>query len=186
MMLQHLSQIAASSLMAASVALLLVAAVADVAFRCVPNSVSGVLAGVGLGLRAMLGSLAGGLVAALAVFVTAAFCWRRGWIGGGDVKLLAAATLTVPPLIAPRFLLAVALAGGALAFVYVLLSVLLARGSGSAPSGSRPPARSHTEPRRASLLRRVLRIERWRIRSRRSLPYAAAIAAGAFFILIKQ
>ncbi len=33
------------------------------------------------------------LLAAGAVFVLSALCWRRGWMGGGDVKLLGAAAL---------------------------------------------------------------------------------------------
>ncbi len=182
------SQFATTLLLAASVTVLLAAVATDVAFRRVPNALSAILATIGLFLRAIAGSLSGGMVAALAMFAMAAFCWRRGWIGGGDVKLLAATALTVPPLRAPAFLLAVALAGGVLAVLYLLLSGLLAGRAHPYPP-PRHPTHSHGSrllDQTRDLLSRILRIERWRIRHRGSLPYAAAIAAGALFTLMKQ
>ena len=53
-----------------------------------------------------------GLLAGLLVFLAGAFCWRRGWLGGGDVKLLAATAVLVPPSLVVNLLLDVALAGG--------------------------------------------------------------------------
>jgi len=187
-MLHHFPEVVAASLTAASVALLLAATATDLAFRRVPNTVSAMLMVSGLVLRSVSGSLLSGLLAGILVFVAAAFCWRRGWLGGGDVKLLAAATLTLPPLLTPAFVLAVALAGGVLAAAYLALSVPLRRNIGRQATGL--PAALHEGLRgRQGVVRffqRLLRIERWRIRQRGSLPYAAAIAAGAFFVLIKQ
>ncbi len=188
-MLHHFPQLAAAALTAASVVLLLAASATDLAFRRVPNMVSALLTISGLILRAVSGSLASGLLAALAVFAMAAFCWRRGWLGGGDVKLLAAATLSLPPLLTPSFLLAVALAGGVLALLYLALSLLLRGSSAGGREAGLSALPSEALPGRAGMVRffqRLLRIERWRIRQRGSLPYAAAIAAGAFFVLIKQ
>jgi prepilin peptidase CpaA len=201
-MLHDWARLAASSLMLASTALLLAAAAADLALRRVPNAVPLTLAVVGLGLRLGAGSLLGGLAAAALVFALAAFCWRRGWMGGGDVKLLAAATLTVPPLRAPGLLFAVALAGGGLAALYLLLAAFLrpVGPPGGQPVGPRPGSRrarggagprfhgldGRSATRPFGLLSRVVRIERWRIGHRAPLPYAAAIAAGALFVLMKQ
>ncbi len=184
-MLHHLPEFVRAVLTAAGIALLLAAAASDIALRRVPNAISLALALAGIGLRAAAGSLLGGLIAAAIVFAIAAFCWRRGWLGGGDVKLLAAATLTLPPLLTPSFLLAVALAGGVLAILYFALSAILARRGVS----HNPHASPKAWPRPAGIvrfLRRLVSVERWRIRQRSSLPYAAAIAAGALFILIKQ
>ncbi|MGH7070320.1 MAG: A24 family peptidase, partial [Acetobacteraceae bacterium] len=172
-----------------SVALLLAAAATDIAFRRVPNAISLMLAVAGIGLRAEAGSLLGGLFAAAIVFAMAAFCWRRGWLGGGDVKLLAAATLTLPPLLTPSFLLAVALAGGALAILYLALSVMLTRRGARthvSPFPGMPPEGLRRPDGILRFVSRLVSVERWRIRQRTSLPYAAAIAAGALFVLIKQ
>jgi prepilin peptidase CpaA len=163
----------ASLLIAASAVLLLAAVASDVALRLVPNWVPALLAAAGLALRAVTGTLAGGLLAAATVSAFAFFCWRRGWMGGGDVKLLAAATLTVPPLAAAGLLAAVALAGGALAGLYLLLGAML------------PPMRRAPERGTGGLVR-ILRRERWRIARRGPVPYAAAIAAGTLFVLIRR
>lgn len=187
-MAHYLPQLALVSLTAASAVLLLLATATDVVFRRVPNKVSAMLTVCGLGLRLTSGSLVSGLVAAAVVFALAAFCWRRGWLGGGDVKLLAAATLTLPPLLTPTFVLAVALAGGVLALVYLALSVVERRSAGT--QAAEPPFAPPETLRKRSgpgrFFRRMVRVERWRIQKRGSLPYAAAIAAGAFFVLITQ
>src|SRR5579864_2895555 len=59
-------------------------------------------------------SLYGGLAAigcALAVFVVGAFMFARGWLGGGDVKLLSAATLWAGPAGTPQLLLLTGMLG---------------------------------------------------------------------------
>ena len=95
--------------------------------------------------------------------------WTRGWVGGGDVKLLAATTLLASPGQVLNLLLAVSFAGGVLSAIYLLLIrmrfPLMQAGS------------------RASL-RRVIRAERWRIRRGGPLPYACAISAGGLLTLL--
>ena len=86
-----IGQIAALALGAS---LLVIAALHDVAARTIPNWTSVLLALLGAVLRWMDGQLLFGLALGLAVFVVAAFCWRRGWMGGGDVKLLGAVAIT--------------------------------------------------------------------------------------------
>ncbi len=105
-----------------------------------------------------------------AVFVVAVLCWRRGWLGGGDVKLLAATALVVPPMQIGSLLFLTTQYGGVLALIYLIMSrtILLA------PT---------IQPR--SALRRLLRAERWRICRGSPLPYGFAIAAGGITLLIK-
>lgn len=152
----------------AGAALLLAAALHDIAFRTVPNAMAAALAVAGLVAQAVQGNILFSAPASLAVFFCAALCWRRGWMGGGDVKLLGATALLVPPALVPSMLAAVALSGGALAIVY-----LVARRRMPRPHDGKP----------AGLLPRAIRAERWRMRRGGPMPYAVAIAGGAFFVL---
>jgi prepilin peptidase CpaA len=150
---------------------LLKAATHDLAVRTVPNLVSVIVAGTGLGLNVLDGQIVRALAAGAMVFAGAWFCWRRGWLGGGDVKLFAACALLVPPDAVLRFILSTTIAGGGLALIYVALSKIL-------PKPGDMPARPN------SLITRVLCAERRRIRRRMSLPYACAICAGVLLTLI--
>ena len=156
-------------LVMAGAALLLLAAGHDFVARTVPNWLACAVALLGIALRAVAGGLTAGLAVGAVVFILAAICWRRGLMGGGDVKLLAATAILVPPSLAFTFVTAVALCGGVLALAYLLARRLV---------GPPRPKRPH------SLLARALRVERWRIRRGGSLPYACAIAAGGLFILL--
>lgn len=158
-----------SGLLVTGAALLVMASLHDLVARTIPNWLVGALAVLGIVLRALTGSLLGGVVAGLVVFVLAAICWRRGWMGGGNVKLLAAAAIAVPPSLVLSFITAVALCGGVLALLYLVAGRMVAP-----PPASRP----------RSLLARALRVEQWRIRRGGPLPYACAIAAGGLFILL--
>lgn len=148
---------------------LLAAALHDLAARTIPNALCLAVAVAGLLLRTLVGDLPAGLLAAAAVFLLALLAWRCGAMGGGDVKLLAACALLPPPAAVPGLVLAVALAGGLLALVYLALGRLLPR-----PGAAR----------RAGLPGRALRAEAWRIRRGGPLPYAVAIALGTFFTLL--
>jgi prepilin peptidase CpaA len=150
---------------------LLLAGAHDVAFRTVPNWMPALLLLPGILLRLNSGTLMLGLLAGLLVFLAGAFCWRRGWLGGGDVKLLAATAVLVPPPLVVNLLLDVALAGGVLAIIYLATSCLVRRPS--------------TTPRPPGMLRRICRAELYRVRRRGPLPYASAIAAGTLFVLFK-
>jgi len=159
----------ASCVFAICSAVLLMASLHDVAVRTVPNAMAAILALAGLAGAAIEGHLPGSVLAGLVVFAVGALCWRRGWLGGADVKLLAAASVAVPPASILPFILAVALAGGGLALIYLCAGPLM-RGR-----------RSH-QPRR--LLARALRAERWRIGRGGPLPYACAIAAGFLYVTL--
>jgi len=151
-------------------AALLFAALHDVAFRTIPNWVSVALAASGALLRVLDHRLPAALACGIAVFGLATVCWRRGWMGGGDVKLLGATAILMPPALVPGYIAAVSFAGGGLALLYLLLERLV-------------PASRLRRP--ASLLRRVLIVECRRIRRRASLPYATAISVAALLMLVK-
>jgi prepilin peptidase CpaA len=151
------------------VALTLAASVHDIIARTIPNRLVSVLAIVGLADAVAVGHVAGSLLAAGGVFIAAILCWQRGFLGGGDVKLLAAASLAVPPSAVPLFIGAVAISGGLLAILYLVARPLVA-----APAAGRPN----------SLLGRAARAERRRVSRGGALPYACAITGGFMFVII--
>src|SRR5690242_4716092 len=98
-------------------ALLSIAACFDIALRIIPDRVSLALAAAGLAGRALSGpaAVAASVALAATLFLVLAAVHARGGIGGGDVKLMSAATLGLPVAAAFHFLLATACAGGVLA-----------------------------------------------------------------------
>ncbi len=144
-------------------ALLLGAGLHDIAFRTVPNTLCAALLLCGLALRLFGADIWYGLLAGFIVFGICAIMWWIGWLGGGDVKLLGAASVFVPPGYVPELVLYTSLAGGVLAVAYLVAGKLV-----PSPAVQRPP----------TMLARIARCELWRLHRRGPLPYAAAIAAG--------
>jgi prepilin peptidase CpaA len=155
---------AAQTIVIVGLLLVIGAALHDVAVRTVPNWVSLALLFLGLAARLLDGDLPLGIGVAAAVFGFAALAWMRGWMGGGDTKLLGAVALIAPPSRIPELLLMTALCGGVLALFYLVMSFLVKR-----PAGGR----------RRTLLARLAKAERWRLSRRGPLPYAVAIAGGS-------
>ncbi len=157
--------------------MLVVAALHDIVARTVPNGIAVAIAAAGVVAQATLSLMGAGqllisLPAAIAVFFLAALLWRRGLMGGGDVKLFGASALLVPPVLVPSMIMCATLAGGVLALIYLVArrrpSERLAR-----PDCGRP----------LGLFARALRVERWRLRRGGPLPYAVAIAGGVVFVM---
>jgi prepilin peptidase CpaA len=167
--MSNVSSFLESGLLLVSVLVLMAAALHDIAARTVPNWMAAALAVLGLLMQAINNHLIVGVAAGLLVFVAAAFCWRRGWMGGGDVKLLGAATMIVPQGHVGQFIVAVTLTGAVLAVLY-----LIARRIVPAPAARRP----------AHLIARAIRAECWRISRGGPLPYALAIAGGYLFVTL--
>jgi prepilin peptidase CpaA len=149
--------------------LILAASLHDIVTRTIPHSLLLALAAAGVATGAMDRYLLGSLLAACGVFVVSALCWRRGWMGGGDVKLLGAAALAIPPNSVLTFVAAVTIAGALLALLYL---------------AARPLVRPPVPVRPDGLLARAMRVERWRIGRGGPLPYACAIAAGFLFVIV--
>ena len=164
-----------TSCSAAAIILLLLAAATDLAARMVPNRLCLAVGAVGIVLRlgehTGLHTLALSFLVGLAVFVPTMVCWRHGVLGGGDVKLLGAATLLVQPAAVPGLVLAVTTIGGLLGVTYWALRRLV-------------PARTSDRPK--AFVWRALRIERHRIRRHFSVPYAIAISGGAIYVLGRE
>ena len=157
----------------ASAMLLLAAALSDLAWRIIPNRIPVLVACVGLISQMMIGDPVWAPIGAAIVFAVCAVLWRLNVIGGGDVKLLAAVALCVPPANLLGLYMAITLTGTALGLVYL---------------GLRPVMRHLLPPlliRPMTLWRRVMRVEFWRIGRGRSLPYGIAIATGTLTILFQ-
>jgi prepilin peptidase CpaA len=146
---------------------MVVASLHDIATRTIPNGLALALTIAGMSAGATNGHVFGSLFAASGVFAVSTLCWSRGWMGGGDVKLLGAAALGMPTSSVLTFIAAAAMAGGVLAVFYLAARRLMP---------------FHRSPRPKGMLARALRAERWRISRGGPLPYACAIAAGVLFI----
>lgn len=150
--------------------MILVAALHDAAARTIPNWIPACLAVAGLVLRVQDDQAIAGLGIAVLLLIILGALWLRGFIGGGDVKLIPAVALVLPPSSVPGFVLCMAITGGVLALLYLILPYLV-----------QPPRPG----RRRGLLARALKAEAWRVHRRGPLPYAVAIAGGALPIIVK-
>lgn len=118
---------------AAFSAVMAAAAFEDFRRLVIPNLLPAVLCLLWPVYFAFAPSLYGALSAigcALAVFLLGAVLFARGWLGGGDVKLLSAATLWAGAGHTPELLMLTGVLGGALA-----LFLLLPMGSQLAAAG---------------------------------------------------
>lgn len=159
-------------LLALAAVLLGIASLNDIAVRTIPDLAPLGLVVIGVVVRFADGNAGAALAASVAVFLFGTLCWRFGWLGGGDVKLLAACAWLVSPSLVPQLVLLTAIVGGGLACLYLALS--------RAARASRAPAgvvRPH------SLAGRIWRAERWRIGRRSALPYGCAIAVATLLTL---
>jgi prepilin peptidase CpaA len=105
---------------------LLVAAAGDIKSRTIPNWLNGAIALAALPFWWVLGltlwpDIAIQLGVALAVFLLFALAFQLGAMGGGDVKLVSALALWLPPLAVIKLFIIMSLAGG------VLTAVMLAQ-----------------------------------------------------------
>ncbi|MFN3944376.1 MAG: prepilin peptidase [Allosphingosinicella sp.] len=125
----------AEILLALLASLLLLAAVLDLRSRTIPNPLNLAIAllavpfwwATGLSLwpdAALQLALGAG------VFMLFALAFRIGWMGGGDVKMLAAIALWLPPQALMVLLLVMSLAGGALT-VAMMIRKRIARAEGA-------------------------------------------------------
>lgn len=144
------------------IALLVVAAVGDASRRVIPNALCAVLALTGMAVAAASGAEAALWTAAAAcgVFLGGAALFAAGAMGGGDVKLAAAAATWMPAADVPVFLLLTSLSGGLLALVALGWGLAARRRAGQSPRAA---------------LAAATRVE---------LPYGVAIAAGAIAVIV--
>jgi prepilin peptidase CpaA len=147
---------------AAFVGLLGVAAISDLWNRRIPNIIPLLLAAafpialvvIGLPRDWPFHLFGAGLVFALGLVL-----FSRGILGGGDVKLIAAATLWYGVDRLPIFLLAVSIAGGALGLVAIIAKLARSLIPSLAPRGPSPRSLREME-----------------------IPYGVAIALGGIIV----
>ena len=152
--------------------LLLYVATIDVATRLIRNEICLALALLGIaGQFASRMQVAESLIAATILLLLLLVIYQRGWIGGGDVKLLVALAIGLPLMGVIQLLTITALAGGVLALMHLMMGLL--------PYPKLAPAGS-------SFVRRVYAIERWRHLRHAPLPYGVAIACGGIWTVFSQ
>ncbi|MDN5005300.1 prepilin peptidase [Bradyrhizobium sp. GCM10027634] len=152
--------------------LLLYVATLDVATRLIRNEIC--LAVALLGIVSQLANpmqIAESLLVAAVLFGLLLVIYTRGWMGGGDVKLLAALALGLSLTGIIQLLTITALAGGVLAGLHLMMRNL--------PYPRLAPAGS-------SLVRRVYAVERWRHLRHAPLPYGVAIACGGIWSIFSR
>src|SRR4029077_3440108 len=152
--------------------LLLYVAMIDIATRLIRNEICLVLALLGIaGQFDSQMNVTESLIAATILLLLLIVIYQRGWIGGGDVKLLVALAIGLPLMGVIQLLTITALAGGVLALAHLTMPLL--------PYPKLAPAGS-------SLVRRVYAIERWRNLRHAPLPYGVAIACGGIWAVLTQ
>ncbi|MEO3474543.1 prepilin peptidase [Roseomonas sp. CAU 1739] len=149
---------------------LIFAAARDIATRLIPDGVSIAIALAGLASRLLVGWTEAGLSLAIGCLLFAILLPLavRGWLGGGDVKLMSAMAVGLAPHETWSFIVATVFSGGALGIAYIIGRHIV------------PETRLIAG---GTLLRRVLVVEAWRVRRRGPLPYAVAIAVGGLIVL---
>lgn len=165
----------------ASLCLLAVSAATDLKDRRIPNELVAALAAIGLtqGLLARSGQVWLSLLVALVVFCGLGILSHHRIIGGGDLKLISALTLLVPPDRVGQLLIEIALAGGVLSCVYLATRYALKHRS-TASSDTAEVA----GPQAGFSL--AMKTERVRIAAGDPLPYALAVLGGALIYAIRE
>ncbi|MCP3401754.1 prepilin peptidase [Bradyrhizobium sp. CCGB20] len=152
--------------------LLLYVATLDIATRLIRNEICLTLALLGISTQiASPLQLVESLTSAAILFLLLFFIYTRGWMGGGDVKLLVALAVGLPLAGIAELLTVTALVGGALALAHLLMRNL--------PYPKLAPAGS-------SIARRVYVVERWRHLRHAPLPYGVAITGGGIWSIFNR
>ena len=128
-----------------SLAALLLSAATDLKERIIPNElvIAIALSGLLLCLTIRPGQICICLVASALVFLAMGVLCRYQALAGGDVKLMAAVTLLVPPGGVGELMAGIAVAGGLLSCLYLGASYMI-RDACSA-SGNRTPGQRHEQ-----------------------------------------
>jgi Flp pilus assembly protein protease CpaA len=152
--------------------LLLYVAMSDIATRTIRNEICLVLALLGIAVQfASPMHATESLIVATILFLLLLVIYERGWIGGGDVKLLVALAIGLPLMGVIQLLTITTLAGGVLALVHLMMRLM--------PYPRLAPVGS-------SLVHRVYAVERWRNLRHAPLPYGVAIACGGIWTILSQ
>ncbi len=139
-------------------------AVVDIRRFIIPNVVSATVAIAFLLMAAFMPPMfvIGGLLTGLAVLAAGVFVFARGWMGGGDVKLLATTSLWAGPALFGPFALVTSMAAGVLALLIL------------SPFGRHMPAHPSAT------------IDDARPAGRQPMPFGVAIAVGGLWVILQH
>jgi prepilin peptidase CpaA len=155
------------------------AAVTDLKTRRIPNGLVLVVLALAMSLQLLSerGTLWLSLIVAGAIFVVGAALTSIGIVGGGDTKMISAASVLFPPALVPGLLVCIALAGGILSLFYLGASWLARRGMGAALADGEPlPGASEFD--------HLVRVEVARMRAHEPMPYGVAIFGGTLSLIM--
>lgn len=155
----------------------------DLKDRIIPNELVGVVAvtGIAISLTMRPGQAGISLIAAAFVLIGLGFLSHFNFMGGGDVKLITATTLLVPPDRIGQLFIMIALAGGVLACVYLVARNALKTNQPGGPVAVANKA-GEQGPERVGWLSE----ECARITNGGPMPYALAIMAGVVVYLVTE
>lgn len=161
--------------------LLLAASWIDIVSRRIPNSLVVAIAVLWItsSITTEFMDVIWSILTAASVLGIGTLVWRLGWLGGGDVKLIAVLSLWAGPALTPEFLLAIGASGGVLA-----AACLAARRAPFAPLLAYlhvaihrfVPATARTVA--ATLPRRIAAGS-----NNETIPYGVAVAAGGCWLV---
>lgn len=168
-------------LLAAAMLLLLAAARVDLRERIIPNRLVALIgvSGLLLGLVSRPETIWISLLAALAVLVGLGFLAHQRWIGGGDVKLISAVTLLVPPERIGLLLVAISLVGGVVSGSYLAAYYVFTR-----PHLQK--IKYVATVYRFGKIQRLFQSERARILNVTSVPYGVAVLGGFALVTVSE
>ncbi len=171
-------------LLVVSVVALVAAALVDLSHRIIPNRLVLVVAACGVGRRLLLapGLIWFDLLATASIVVALGFLAHHEWIGGGDVKLIAAVTLLFPLSDAGALLLGIAVAGGLMGVAYLVMRAIVAR----IPEPRFCPAATRETRDTMRDLGHLLNGERTRIAAGEPMPYALAVLGGVIYRIVSE
>lgn len=168
-------------LLATAMLLLLAAARVDLRERIIPNQLVALIGGSGLllGLVSRPETIWISLLAAIAVLVGLGFLSRYRWIGGGDVKLISAVTLLVPPERIGLLLVAISLVGGVISGCYLAAYYVFTR-----PHLHK--MKYVATVYRFGKIQQLFQSERTRVLAATSVPYGVAVFGGFAFVTVSE
>lgn len=151
----------------------------DLKDRIIPNEIVGLVMVCGLGLTLLLRpeQIGIGLLSAAALLIGLGVLAHLAVMGGGDVKLITAASLLFPPAYIGQMLVSIALAGGLLSCIYIAARRSIVSGA------RRQRSSSDIELSQTGLVPRWVSVERERIAAGGPMPYALAISGGVVSLI---
>lgn len=170
-------------LLTIGLAALVDAVLVDLQRRIVPNRNVLLIAVCGLGLRLWFepGLIWLNLLAAAFVLLVLGLLAHHEWIGGGDVKLISAVTLLFPLSDIGALLLGIAISGGVMGVVYLVMRETMAKISNPRiclPNTNAKGGRAMVE--------QLISGERLRIAAGESMPYAVAVLGSVIYLVVSE